>query len=206
MALISCPECGKEISDKAITCPNCGIPLEEALKELEYTKDIDYVIDADTTKCKACANCGSIYTDPADEGYRKGYCIECRDKRLYDKLIKIDYSIKDFNDLTEYSPSYRMAAKKMLFVKYVQDWESLDKESITYKLNIENLFNGGKGEIHDRLAAEMKQSNIPTCPTCGSTSIKRISDKSRGMSVLFFGLASGKIGKTFECRNCGYRW
>lgn len=27
MALIKCPECGKEISDKALACPNCGMPL-----------------------------------------------------------------------------------------------------------------------------------------------------------------------------------
>ena len=27
MALITCPECGKEISDKATTCPNCGAPV-----------------------------------------------------------------------------------------------------------------------------------------------------------------------------------
>ena len=26
MALIKCPECGKEISDKAASCPNCGCP------------------------------------------------------------------------------------------------------------------------------------------------------------------------------------
>lgn len=29
MALIKCPECGKEISDKASVCPNCGCPLKE---------------------------------------------------------------------------------------------------------------------------------------------------------------------------------
>lgn len=28
MALIKCPECGKEISDKAIRCPGCGYPVE----------------------------------------------------------------------------------------------------------------------------------------------------------------------------------
>lgn len=27
MALINCPECGKEISDKAASCPHCGYPL-----------------------------------------------------------------------------------------------------------------------------------------------------------------------------------
>ena len=32
MALIKCPECGKEISDKAKCCIHCGYPLDE-LKE-----------------------------------------------------------------------------------------------------------------------------------------------------------------------------
>jgi len=27
MALIKCIECGKEVSDKAMQCPNCGIPI-----------------------------------------------------------------------------------------------------------------------------------------------------------------------------------
>ena len=31
MALISCPECGKEISDKATNCIGCGAPVERAL-------------------------------------------------------------------------------------------------------------------------------------------------------------------------------
>lgn len=30
MALIVCPECGKEISDKVKTCPHCGYPLAES--------------------------------------------------------------------------------------------------------------------------------------------------------------------------------
>jgi hypothetical protein len=30
MALIKCPECGKQISDKAATCPNCGIDVQKA--------------------------------------------------------------------------------------------------------------------------------------------------------------------------------
>lgn len=30
MALINCPECGKQISDKATVCPNCGYPISSA--------------------------------------------------------------------------------------------------------------------------------------------------------------------------------
>ena len=33
MALIQCPECGKEVSDKAGKCPHCGYPLEELEKK-----------------------------------------------------------------------------------------------------------------------------------------------------------------------------
>lgn len=29
VALIECPECGKQVSDKAGSCPNCGCPIED---------------------------------------------------------------------------------------------------------------------------------------------------------------------------------
>lgn len=29
MAMIKCPECGKDVSDRAKVCPNCAYPLEE---------------------------------------------------------------------------------------------------------------------------------------------------------------------------------
>lgn len=28
MAIIKCPECGNEVSDKARTCPHCGNPID----------------------------------------------------------------------------------------------------------------------------------------------------------------------------------
>ena len=31
MAMIKCPECGKDFSDKASACPNCGCPVSEIL-------------------------------------------------------------------------------------------------------------------------------------------------------------------------------
>lgn len=35
MALIKCPDCGKEISSRAKSCPNCGCPIAEANSEGE---------------------------------------------------------------------------------------------------------------------------------------------------------------------------
>ncbi len=37
MALIKCPECGSEISDKAVRCPNCGIPAKFWNGDTSYT-------------------------------------------------------------------------------------------------------------------------------------------------------------------------
>lgn len=34
MAMIQCPECGKEISNTAKACPNCGYPLQKGKKQL----------------------------------------------------------------------------------------------------------------------------------------------------------------------------
>ena len=34
MAMIKCTECGKEMSDKATVCPNCGCPIEEIKAKL----------------------------------------------------------------------------------------------------------------------------------------------------------------------------
>ena len=40
MAIINCPECGKEISDKAETCIYCGYPLKEPMKEEALKKEV----------------------------------------------------------------------------------------------------------------------------------------------------------------------
>src|SRR5215471_13464541 len=33
MALINCPECGKQVSTAAATCPHCGYPVAERLQQ-----------------------------------------------------------------------------------------------------------------------------------------------------------------------------
>ena len=38
MSMIKCPECGKDMSDKATVCPDCGYPILEAKKALKKEK------------------------------------------------------------------------------------------------------------------------------------------------------------------------
>ena len=42
MALITCPECGKQISDKAPACIHCGFPLELLSDKQEINQQVTY--------------------------------------------------------------------------------------------------------------------------------------------------------------------
>jgi hypothetical protein len=59
MSLINCPECNKEISDKAKSCPNCGFLIQNGLTE-EYL---------------ACPICNSKEIHPEKKGFSFGKAI-----------------------------------------------------------------------------------------------------------------------------------
>ena len=40
MALIKCPECGHEVSDRATSCPKCAFPLRESGTKVEVTSGL----------------------------------------------------------------------------------------------------------------------------------------------------------------------
>ena len=44
MALIQCEECGKEISDKALTCPECGMPTLAQLDKTDTYKILAIIL------------------------------------------------------------------------------------------------------------------------------------------------------------------
>ena len=46
----------------------------------------------------------------------------------------------------------------------------------------------------------------PRCPMCNSYDIKQVTGMERAMSVGFWGFASKKINKSFECKKCGHTW
>lgn len=48
MALIICPECGKEISSKASSCPHCGCPMEKCIVPPDTGEEIVSVLDHDS--------------------------------------------------------------------------------------------------------------------------------------------------------------
>lgn len=56
MALINCPECGKEASDKAEKCPNCGYPFANLSNEAETLSEASGENAEETTQVKTEEN------------------------------------------------------------------------------------------------------------------------------------------------------
>lgn len=50
------------------------------------------------------------------------------------------------------------------------------------------------------------QANQPTCPTCHSTNVVKISDVKRAVHGIAWGFLSKTAFSQFECKNCGYKW
>lgn len=53
---------------------------------------------------------------------------------------------------------------------------------------------------------QIREDNIPKCPTCGSTNIQKISTVSKIVGASLFGLLSRTANSQFKCNNCGYKW
>lgn len=58
--LIKCPECGKEISDQALSCPNCGYPINAAAAAPSAAPSSD----GDTVKLKIAPNVYGVLNPP----------------------------------------------------------------------------------------------------------------------------------------------
>jgi len=56
MALINCPDCNKEVSEHAPTCPNCGRPLKEVPKS-----EKEIIVEKNKEGCfLQTLNCGCL--------------------------------------------------------------------------------------------------------------------------------------------------
>lgn len=192
MSLVKCPECGKEnVSDSALACPECGFNLREHfLKEKEKSKEYHV---------KYCPRCAIEKTKQPyhTRFYIPGYINFLKtDESKYCGIHdgeKIPYRYlnitnKEFHALCVINSSAEYIEKmNQLKIDNPEQYQ----EAIEY---------GFKKEAEE-------QSNIPKCPTCGSTNLSKISGMKKAAKVGFFGIfGAGDLGKTWKCNNCGSKF
>ena len=124
---------------------------------------------------------------------------------------KFVYFCPNCNEYRKYNPNQsnkficKICGNKMLY----KGMEDKDERKQLKKIYIQNELEKEKEKITKKeviYPSSQQEENIPKCPTCGSTNIKRISGTKRWLTTGLFGLASSDIGKTMVCKNCGYKF
>ncbi|WP_418752476.1 hypothetical protein [Frisingicoccus sp.] len=108
--------------------------------------------------------------------------------------VETDITLGDCMDMTKISHDPKFI-KAML--------ELHEKDIIEYELKMSQFRN--QVEQQKSNAAQV-QNNLPKCPTCGSTNIKKIPASRKMLGAIGFGLLSKTARSQWECNNCGNKW
>lgn len=197
MALINCPECGKEISDQAVSCPNCGYAVKEHFEKERKEEERRLAQE------KAIAE-GEKERQEREEKIKK---IPAPPFPIGWLLFGIFFIVMGIIFLFAESIggviigilgallSFFAFKKK----KDLCDLYKTDKEAAQRK-----IFHDNGGDIHGPYVNNSGRGY--KCPSCGAMSGKPIGLISKGASVGALGLASNKVGKSYKCSKCGYMW
>ena len=164
--LIKCPECGKDVSDMAAFCMNCGFPIGKV--DLRPNKNVCMI---DGVACDLT----EIVENFDNKDFRPA------------KFLAEKYGLS--------LPDTAILGNHIWFTRRVPK-EYYSGGELQFDAETERL-QGGSGS---------GGSTGVCCPSCKSTDVKRIDAIDRTVSVGLLGLGSKKIGKSFECRHCGYTW
>ena len=257
MALIKCPECGLDVSDKAEVCIHCGYPLHETKEnddsiELLFENfalsgissgmkihDIYGEVQAKASQIKFNNNkiqANDLIANSIIKGLSK--CPQhCgwADVKLFCQLIAFENLSEDgMNEFTD--TLYSIISIKETYsdgsggYSYITQFfypecmvmsvgsEKKKKKLMTvlkhpyfgsqtgYQYIFSMFKQHGLGNSFEQIEAINRWNEGIKCPVSKSKNVKKISTTNRLTSVALFGIASSKIGKQYECKNCKHKW
>lgn len=190
MASIICPECGRQISDKAEVCIGCGYPVKN-IKILNERTDLEKIADE---VCNKHLNVTA---------FRNGHYNNTR----------MANAVKEFRKRTGlgFFESRNIIYKSVYGITFDEKRRKLKAEKKeASRQNYEGLHN-----TCEILQNSFGGSKIARCPKCRSTSISYQDKISLGRAAMG-GLLAGSTGAVLGgltgkkgyavCLNCGKRW
>ena len=236
MALIKCPECGRErVSDSAVACPECGFGVRDyiegerkkAEEEIIAKEKDNRELEERKKKLKELSNKAQLEIKKINESMppeKAFFSIDFSDKYIIIAVFLVVCTLLSFLIWKLFVVSAVLLAIELLFIYYrcysqekaihdeiVRDWDKIKSEKIE---NLKKEYeNKAKHILEDEIEATDQNKTImkvdrcvPKCPICGSTKIKRLTVFHRFFSIIFLGPFSAKFCKQFECLNCECRW
>lgn len=178
-----------------LTCESCGSSFP-----LDRVKDM-----------KVCPVCGKSLWDEeienVDSEDAEPKSDESEDGLMYFDEIMIFEKKPEYNNVNAYCKEcgYNNSPELGLFEKLV------DKEFVVLKPNVVLKCEGcGKEHKPRKILYKRKDhyaSPLPRCPVCNSAMLKKITTGSKFLAAATIGaFALPYNSKTFECKDCGYRF
>lgn len=223
MALIKCPECGREnVSDSAEMCPACGFGVKNYFEKIKRKEEYSQYL----RKKELEQNRVNLEEKKRNEMRMERVTLPKLSGTIYIVLLlgipgfflalselKTDSDmIQDSIDRGNGNPKVTgmillIAALSFIgigifgLINHIIEYNLAKKDFETYKKHVIEL-----EDIAINNAKFDMEVNLIKCPNCGSKNTKKISTTSRVTSVAMLGVASGKIGKQYECKQCKYKW
>ncbi len=186
MSLINCPKCGKEISDRGQICPYCKTWLNEGDNPVFQKPSKVYLIQ------------GIVFLIIAIALMVFGLCASTTGGVIFIGLgiFVLAIAVVSFHEHKKAVHKYRLAnTDYAAYEQYIKIEREKERET-------QEFLQKQKEENEARKYNNYKYK----CPMCGSNKVANISTVKKVVSVEILGLASDKIGKTYQCDECKYMW
>lgn len=226
MALVKCPECGRErVSDSAEACPDCGYGIKahfekikqeeeerrkkEELHKLEEKrrKEREQLEEERAKEEKAMLDSMPAPTKPFPWQPLIGvfwgamailmFCCDSFFMGLVMSFFAFIFIVGGYSNYQD---------KKRIYEISLQDMERAKREALALERINQAIAAKQNAKIMNAVNPFKEIKNGVRCPMCGKNAGKEISTINRAISVAAVGLASGKIGKQYKCSSCGYMW
>lgn len=199
MSLLKCCECGKDVSEYADKCPNCGCPIDK-IKEFILLHDDSKLICIINKKTRDITWIKDELMSLSEDKfylYKKYYSPAMDDVKVISKYVndrtfldscKFENKVYHELDLTPKQAGHFL-------------YQLIDSDFTLKEFNGESL-----SEFTQKQVSYINSK--PKCPVCGSTNISKISTMNRATSIVGLGILSKKIGKQWKCNNpkCKHLW
>ncbi len=226
MALINCPECGKDVSDKAVACPNCGCPIQLLKNNQICERHINPIVLSTGYMRKTIESTEEeiILTSLL----KKKTVISVSDITEI-KFCKATFSVLGFLTIctrtggglsVESEKDASVDANSIMFNKPLNNTFEEIANSLSQQLNVplSSLDNSYKAEAkyqYDR-EQELKRNHVVYCPKCKSENVTYVYKKLSIGRALTGAVIAGSAGAVLggqsskkgycKCLNCGNTW
>lgn len=147
MAIVICPDCNANVSDRASTCPQCGYPINEYVREREQKKN-EYENNLRQQNKNCSELCNEISRLLEDDGNyanivsEVGICMELiREKEPEHPYVKMYDGVMGFENMSSYERMNTLSGNIYYYSK-------LQTKKVVEKFSNVTLVGGIMTEIH----------------------------------------------------------